>query len=294
MLKNLRDRLVNSDANSFIGRFMNSLHRYYLKSGVEEPFIAYVDKSIRYVVTTAISTLTISTVLHTLLLRYSIFTGLASSLSLTVAATSLAILIRVLYPLYRVRKRRREIEQNLVYTVACIVTLAAANLRPDVIIERVSEIEVSSAIRYELRRITRNVRAFGLSIVRALEVAIEHTPSPSLAEFLKGLVDTIRTTGNIASYANFVLESLLRKKIENMRSALNSLSLIVEIYVVIIVVLPLLLIVMLVVIGTITPTLGFAGLAVPVPALLTLLIFILTPILGIAMYLIIDTIVSSL
>lgn len=149
------------------------------------------------------------------------------------------------YPLYRADKLKRELEDELPFTTGYMAILASAGVSPERIFHSVSNVTVPLAISGEAEDIVRNLTLFGADIISALEQTSKRTPSERLRETLEGLISTIHSGGNLASYLRTKSGRYMKLKRISLRKFSDTLSILSEFYVAILVTGPLLLVIML-------------------------------------------------
>jgi flagellar protein FlaJ len=131
--------------------------------------------------------------------------------------------------------------------------------------------------------IVGNVDLFGSDIISALEEASKRAPSDRYREMLEGLISTVHSGGNLATYLRQKSTQYMKLKRISLKKFSDTLSMLSEFYVAVLLTGPLMLVIML----TVMTMLGGGELGILSPdLLLSLLTYIAIP-LGATVFLII-------
>ena len=260
----------------------------YYTAGFSEPFDAYLSKCITaYLFTAPVVTVT-AFVLHSLILRYPpLFSAILTFLLLIIY--SLLFLAFVLYyPVYRRHARGLKIDSRIPYTISYFAALAAAGMGIEALMERIAEVEDVKEVAREFTLFLTDVKVLGFDVLTALERRSRMSPSIMLSLFFAGLRDTYITVGNLYEYAAFMARRLMELKRYTLRSVLNSISMVAEVYITLMVAAPLMFVTMLAIMGMLGGTIaGF-----PPQLIILILLIVGIPTSAIAVLLMLDGILS--
>lgn len=225
----------------------------------------------------------------TLVLAVILVTPILLALLFAVGASFLvgALVFGVLYalPALLASSRRKKMDLELPYVASHMAILAAAGVYPARIFKLMVDSSTTPEVASEANEITRDVEILGNDIITAVEAERDRSPSQHFAEFLEGMVATIRSGGNLK---NFLLDST-RAMMDLRRIAakqlVESLAGFAEVYVTLLVVFPLLMIVMFSVMALIGG--GLAGMSVSM--LMLFVTYLVIPLCGVAVMVMLDT-----
>ena len=191
------------------------------------------------------------------------------------------------YPIFRADSLKRDIEGELPFTTSYMAILAGAVVSPNRIFASLTSPSVSPKISVEALTIMRDTELFGFDILSALENLSTRTPSAKFKEMLGGLIGTVHSGGNLASYlTNRSRQYMQLRKIE-LRRFSDTLSILGEFYITLLVAGPLIFVVMLAVMGILGG--GGSGLMDP-RLLLNLLTYVGIPLGSLSFLILLDMI----
>jgi len=260
----------------------------YYTAGFSEPFDAYLSRCITAYLFTAPAVAITAFVLHSLILRYPpLFSAILTFLLLIIY--SLLFLAFVLYyPVYRRHARGLKIDSRIPYTISYFAALAAAGMGIEALMERIAEVEDVKEVAREFTLFLTDVKVLGFDVLTALERRSRMSPSIMLSLFFAGLRDTYITVGNLYEYAAFMARRLMELKRYTLRSVLNSISMVAEVYITLMVAAPLMFVTMLAIMGMLGGTIaGF-----PPQLIILILLIVGIPTSAIAVLLMLDGILS--
>ncbi len=256
----------------------------YQKSGLKLIYEAYVAVLFFACTLSFISTFVVGSVVNRVLFGAPLSQSLFASAVLAFVSVMLVSIVFITHPLWRVRQRKAEIDANLVYTVGYMGVLSAGGVSIERIFTRVAEVESRPAIKELANKVTANVKMFGLDVVSSLEDVTRRSPSDTFAKLLVGIVNTIKTSGDLKSLLLFETNRLLTVKREQMKKTLASLVALAEIYVTLMVMAPITFIIML----TILSVLGTAQFGLSPAMQLNLIVFFGLPVICIMFIVMLD------
>jgi flagellar protein FlaJ len=200
-------------------------------------------------------------------------------------AGAFSIVALYVYPIYRADKLKRELEDELPFTTGYMSILSSAGVSPEKMFESLSLLSAPLAVSSEAKDIVRDVNLFGLDIISALEKSSKRTPSERFREMLEGVISTIHSGGNLATYLRGKTKDYMKLKRIGLKKYSDTLSILSEIYVTLLLTGPLLLVIML----SVMAMLGGGNLGILSPdLLLNLLAYVGIPLGGIMFLIILD------
>ena len=137
------------------------------------------------------------------------------------------------------------IDTNLIYTTGFMGILSAGGISIERILERVADLERHTAIKDLAKRFLTNTKMFGLDMTSALKDITVHSPSETFSKLFVGLINTVKTSGDIKSFLLFETRRLLQEKREQLKKTLGTLTILSELYISSLVVGPIVFIVIL-------------------------------------------------
>jgi flagellar protein FlaJ len=272
-----------------VGRFLplfKDLDSNLQKSGMKANFKAYVSLSL---LTTLIASTTALICIPCALffatevpLLPAFLFGLGGSL-FTIAFSVIGFYI---YPVYRSDVMKRKLEDELPFTTAYMAILTGAGVSPERIFQSMSNLSAPLAASAEAKDIVRDVNLFGLDIISALQKASKRTPSEKFREVTEGLILTMRSGGDLATYLREKTRQYMKLKRIGLRKYSDTLSILSEFYVALLLTGPLLLVIML----SVMAMLGGGNLGILSPdLLLRLLTYMAIPLGAVVFLIILDT-----
>jgi flagellar protein FlaJ len=211
-------------------RFM-SLKHVYEQSGISRLYESYIALMLFSSAVTFVTAIVTGTLLQYFMFRLTVTQFVAAVLVLSMIASIIVSAMFVAYPLYRGRQRRADIDLNLVYTAGYMEVLSAGGISVERIFDRVSQVERHPAIRDLAQRLMTDVKVFGLDVVSSLNDVIKHSPSEVFSKLLVGIMNTLKTSGDLKSLLAFETERLLSMKREQLKKTLNTLLGLGEVYI---------------------------------------------------------------
>lgn len=278
--------LIGGKAESFLSLF-KGLDSNLQRSGLKVSFRAYVSLTIFATILTSLVVLVFIPCLLIFVLKMPILSSILFGVGGCLFTVVFVIIGFYFYPVYRADKFKRELEDELPFTMGYSAILTSAGVSPEKIFYSLANLSVPLAVSIEAKNVVRDVNLFGLDVISALEEASKRTPSERFREMLEGFISTIHSGGNLAAYLREKSRQYMKLKRISLRKFSDTLSVLSEFYVAIIVTGPLLLIIMLAVMAMMGGgTLGGLG----PDFLLNLLAYVGIPLGSIAFLIILDAI----
>lgn len=249
------------------------LKHVYLQSGISRLYESYVALMLFSAIVTFFAVFVTGALLHYFLFSLTITQLFLAVFALSTVASITVITLFVAYPLYRRKQMRAEIDLNLVYTTGYMEVLSAGGIPIERIFDRVIQVERHPAIRDSAKRLITDVKVFGLDVISSLNDVIKHSPSEVFSKLLAGIINTLKTSGDLTGLFTFETERLLSLKKEQMKKTLNTLLGLGEVYIAGVVMGPVTFIIMI----TILSVMGTVAFGISPIMQLNLLVFLGIP-----------------
>ena len=268
LLTTLSYRLFGKAASRF-----KLLKHVYVQSGISRLYESYVALMLFSAVITFFVAFVAGALLHYFLFSLTITQLFLAVFALPTVASIIVIAMFVAYPHYRRKQIGAEIDLNLVYTTGYMEVLSAGGIPIERIFDRVIQVERHPAIRDSAKRLITDVKVFGLDVVSSLNDVIKHSPSEVFSKLLVGIINTLKTSGDLTGLFTFETERLLSLKKEQMKKTLNTLLGLGEVYIAGVVMGPVTFIIMI----TILSVMGTVAFGISPIMQLNLLVFLGIP-----------------
>jgi flagellar protein FlaJ len=197
----------------------------------------------------------------------------------------------ILYALPRLlaSSRRGKMDRELPFVASHMSILAAAGIPPTRMFKLLGDSMTTPEVASDSNEIVRDVEILGDDIMTALEAERDRSPSSTFADTLEGLVATIRSGGDMKSYLLDSTRTIMDLKRIAAKQLIETLGAFAEVYVTLMIVFPLLIIVMFSVMALIGGGLG--GLSVL--SMMTFVTYLIIPICGVAVVVMLDTMLGE-
>jgi len=221
------------------------------------------------------------------------FVVIRSVLLIIVLALMIDYMAVLLYALVRVRIRAGHFDRGIITTLLTAIPLLASNATLMDVINTLALVERDPEIAREFRIILRDVREGGLDVISAIRRSVERVPSHVYADIMGLLVESYRVSSNVADVLFLKLDYLIRNRFNRLRSTTQTLSFLLEIYLVMALLLPILLVLITITLTPLGPMyLGPLQLDPTLALIMTLLIY--APVMGYVSYILIDSTMGSI
>jgi flagellar protein FlaJ len=224
----------------------------------------------------------------TLILAVILVTPILLALLFAVGTSFLvgALVFGAMYalPALLASSRRKKMDLELPYVASHMSILAAAGVYPARIFKLMLDSSTTPEVASESNEITRDVEILGNDIITAIEAERKRSPSRHFAEFLEGMVATIRSGGDLKNFLLDTTHAMMDLRRIAAKQLVESLASFAEVYVVLLVVFPLLIIVMFSVMALIGG--GLAGMSVSM--LMMFVTYLVIPLCGFAVVVMLD------
>jgi flagellar protein FlaJ len=180
------------------------------------------------------------------------------------------------YPALTISSKVRKIDANLPLTANFLSVLASSGMPPERIFQSLAHVGDEFGVGDEMRRAIADTEVMGLDLNDALKRASSRSASRKFGAMLDGIVTTTHMGGDLASYLRDESEKFKKARTTSMKSFLDSLAGMAEVYVSFMIALPLVLVVMLSVMSFLGGGLAVFGGLDPQTVML-LMTFVVTP-----------------
>jgi len=240
------------------------------------------------------------------LMLYSLMLAPASLIGLLVSlGTGVAIVFAVLlgismavfasvvaYMTAKVSIRAVHFNRNLPTTLLTAIPLLGSGLTLTDVIRNLATTERDPVISREFRLILREVDEGGVDIVTALRRSIERVPSPMYADVAGIITESYGVSSELADILLLKLDYLIRERQVRLRSLVQSLAIVVEIYLVAVLLLPVLLVLIALSLSPLGP-LQLGPVTLDVNAILLGTFLIYSPLVGYMFYLLLGAMLGG-
>lgn len=189
----------------------NSLHKTLLMSGLKVLSISYISLTIFFTFITFFITLALGAVMF-----YSI--NIYYSLIFCLVITTLVFLTIIIYPRYKIRARKKQLEKELPFIITHLAAASNSGMQNLKLFESLVHTKYYPCIKSEAIRIINYVTIFGYSLESVLQNM--QTPSMQLKDFFRELA----TAKNQKTFLNNKSKSYITKyklKVTNINKYFN-------------------------------------------------------------------------
>jgi archaeal flagellar protein FlaJ len=222
----------------------------------------------------------------------SLTSGLPPAIIFSIAAAFLAGIITFgvvyAYPALIISSKVRKIEANLPLVANFLSVLASSGMPPERIFRSLAKVGDEFGVGEEMRRAVADIEIMGLDLNDALKRASVRSASRRFGAMLDGIVATSHMGGDLASFLRDEAEKFKKTRVTAMKSFLDSLAGMAEVYVSFMIALPLVLVVMLSVMSFLGGSLSVFG-GLDSSAVMFLMTFVVTPAGVMVMILLVDS-----
>jgi flagellar protein FlaJ len=180
------------------------------------------------------------------------------------------------YPVLTISSKVRKIDSNLPLTANFMAVLASSGMPPERIFRSLANVGDEFGVGEEMRRAIADTELMGLDLNDALRRASLRSASRKFGSMLDGIVTTSHMGGDLSSFLRDESEKAKKLRVTSMKSFLDSLAGMAEVYVSFMIALPLVLVVMLSVMSFLGGAASMFG-GLDSQTVLMLMTFIVTP-----------------
>ena len=268
--------------------FFEDLRPTLLRSGKRIHFEAYVSMIVLISMITFVVGFSAVTIFG-LIFRGDILIVLLIALAVGMLSGGTGFGVTYALPGMKVGSRKRDMDEELAYSMSHMAILAAAGLPPEKVFRSIAQAEEKSVVREEAQTILRDVDILGFDILTALNNARERSPSKQFAEFLEGFTATVRSGGDLKKYLLSSAKEIMEMRRIAAKQLVETLGMLAEAYVSMLVVFPLILLIMFSVMGLVGGQLG----GFSVSSIMGLVTYIIIPILAAIMIIMLDAVLPK-
>ena len=171
--------------------------------------------------------------------------GLMIGILLPAVLPFMAMFLLKAMPASKAKSRGRDIDKRISGSMSFISAMASANVPVDMIFKELSRQPVYGEIKNEAEWITRDTELLGIDILSAIKQGALRSPSIKFQDFLQGVVTTSRSGGQLKPYFLMKAEEYEKENKLDMKSTMETLSMLAESFVTVVVAFPLFLVVIL-------------------------------------------------
>ena len=171
--------------------------------------------------------------------------GLMIGILLPAVLPFMAMVLLKAMPASKAKSRGRDIDKRISGSMSFISAMASANVPVDMIFKELSRQPVYGEIKNEAEWITRDTELLGIDILSAIKQGALRSPSIKFQDFLQGVVTTSRSGGQLKPYFLMKAEEYEKENKLDMKSTMETLSMLAESFVTVVVAFPLFLVVIL-------------------------------------------------
>ncbi len=278
--------LMGNKILKFIPLFKD-LDQTILKSGLKYNFKAYISLTILSSLLITIIVGSFLPITLFFLLNMSFVSALLFGIGGALFSFALSIFGFYLYPVYRADKRKRELDDEMPFTVGYMSILATAGVSSEKIFSSLSTLNDPLAASAEAKEVIANISLFGLDIISALEKVSSRTSSLRFKDIIEGIISSIHSGGDLGTYLRGKFKSAMKFKKLSLKKYSDNLSVLSEVYVALLLTGPLILVILV----SVMSALGGSDMGLLNPELLlSLLTYLAIPILGTIFLIILDTV----
>jgi len=208
---------------------------------------------------------------------------------LALSFAQMTFLVMIKYPHFNAGIRSGKIESELPFFTSYMSSLATSNLTLEEIFKRLAADDIKYEIVKDAHHLLRNIDLLGVDILSALADLRNRTTCDAYSELLDGLVSTIHSGGSMKSFFISAATVQMDEKKIKLRKKIASLGTITELYTILLIVAPLMGIIMLSIMAIMSTS--FAGM--DITSLVALLTYLLVPMFGLMLLLMMDSMVPK-
>jgi len=234
-------RIIQRAAYQYIGPYFENrldnfedLRRTLRQAGMDISLRMYLSMSVFYGLASGFLTIILLTLLKIFFpvipITFIPISGILAGISV--------YFIMLIIPSTRIGERKRKLEASLPTAASYMAAMSSAGVTPDEIFYSLSREEIGLFISHDAKKISRDIKVFGLDIIRALENASRRSPSPKYSSFLEGINATNTSGGDLQSYFENASSQLMRDKVAEEKSYVELLGLFAELFLVACIVTP--------------------------------------------------------
>lgn len=185
--------------------------------------------------------------------------------------------------------RAAKLGEEIPHYIGYMATLCASGLSLEGIFKSIAKENSVEEIVKDAKFVTRNIEILGMDVVTAVNDLVKRTPKSPYSELLEGAIITFKSGGNLREYFLAAAKVHLEEKKLNVKRSTESLGVLAEMYTILLIVFPLMSVIMLSIMAIMSPDLGGFDLL----TLMNMLTYILVPLFGIVMLIMMNSMVPK-
>ncbi|MEO9310513.1 MAG: type II secretion system F family protein [Nitrososphaera sp.] len=220
------------------------------------------------------------------------FESLAAGVLVVVAGVGMAMttfFAMQAIPILNTKTRASKLAEEIPHYIGYMATLSASGLSLEGVFKSISNENSKEEIVKDAKFVTRNIEILGMDVITAVSDLIKRTPKGAYSELLEGAVITFKAGGNLREYFLAAAKVHLEEKKLSVKRSTESLGIMAEMYTILLIVFPLMAIIMLSIMAIMNPNLGGFDLI----TLMNMLTYILVPLFGIVLLIMMNSMVPK-
>lgn len=275
--------IIRKSWKSSSEHYRSNFQLVYQSSGLSQYIDDYLEQVTRITLISFVTFFSVTLVLL-ILIRASILSIVLLPIATGLIISSIAGFAMISYPYYKRGEAKGRLEDGLVYFLSYMTVLSASGMSIERILDRISDVEDNPPLVNICKKFLMDVRLYGMDVRTALKDIAIISPSKILAKEIEGIRTTIATSGDLKTLLLYEVARQMQAKKEKLKSKLNTLVYIGELYVALMVITPTIFILIIAILSVLNgSTLG--GSAV---LQLNLIVFIGVPIMAAIFTVILD------
>lgn len=259
------------------------LEPYLMHSGLDMSLRRYVALMIFLSIICFSATLPFALIIHIILLKNILFATIATLIMSLIIVMILNAII-IYFPVFKAKSRLEMLEIRLPYIVSYMAVLSYAGRNIESIIARLAEKGELFGIKDSASRMFRKISMLGQDTATMLIEEARKSPSAIYSSLLEGLAGIVETGKGLSEFLQSEFMNILRVREAKIKEIINSISVLMEVFISLVIVMPLVLTIML----SIMASLGTVALPLNPLQILFLVHFVITPTIAIMILLMID------
>jgi flagellar protein FlaJ len=162
--------------------------------------------------------------------------GLIMGLTLGIVVSIVTAGSFYLYPSILISSRASQIKDTLPFATMYLSTMAGTGTSLPKIFKSLAQVDEYGEVSNEAEKISRDIETFGMDVSEALERAAKRTPSEDFKELMWGMNHIITTGGSLRDFLQQRSEKLMEDYQRRIEQFSETLSLLVEMYIVLVIV----------------------------------------------------------
>jgi archaeal flagellar protein FlaJ len=231
-------QIMKKEIDVFVKDYWNGFQIVYQMSGIETYLDDYIAKAIKMTLICSIIFYIIPIPILLIPFHMGFLQVILGSLATALIGGSIAGAIQIIYPYYRRNEAKGRLEDGLIYFLSYMGVLSASGMPIEKMLENITEVEDNPPLVHLTKKFIINVRLFGMDVRSSLKDIADMSPSKIFGKQMESIRTAIATSGDLKTLLMYEVDRQLQSKKEKMKTRLNSLVYIGELYVVMMVITP--------------------------------------------------------